>query len=115
MITRAIWLVPAAMLLGALAELPYGYYTLLRIVVCACCLVILYQAHMVLERTVSVWTVALGAMALLFNPLVRVHLTREIWAPIDVVCAAVLIAHMLIERDKTWRTESRSATRKRTN
>lgn len=107
MLPRSLWLVPAGLLIVAVAELPYAYYTLLRIVVCVCCLVILYQAHLVHERAVSFWTVVLGGMALLFNPLVRVHLTRETWAPIDVACAAILIAHMLIERDRKWKIESR--------
>ena len=102
MVPRAIWIVTAAMLLIALAELPYGYYTLLRIVVCLSCVAILYQAHIVQERVMSVWSVALLGMALLYNPLIRVHLSLEVWAPIDVACAAILIAHMLIERDRKW-------------
>ena len=103
---KALWLAPAVMLLIDFAEPPYGYYTLMLSVVRASCLAILYQAHMVQECDVSVWTVALAAMALLFNPLVRVHLTRETWAPIDVACAAILMAHMLIERDRRWQMQS---------
>lgn len=101
-VSRSLWLVPATMLLIALASLPYGYYTLLRIVVCVCCCVIVYQAH---ERTGTIWSgwsIALIFLAILFNPLIRVHLTREIWAPIDVLAAAILVAHMLIERDRKW-------------
>lgn len=105
--SRFLWLVPAALLLIALAKLPYGYYTLLRLVVCSSCVVILYQAHIVQERVMSIWSVALLGMALLFNPLIRVQLSREAWAPIDVACAAILIAHMLIERDRKWHITSR--------
>ena len=38
-----LWLVPAAMLFAALAPWPYGYYRLLRVVVCICCGVLAYQ------------------------------------------------------------------------
>jgi hypothetical protein len=38
----ALWLVPAAMLPLALFQLPYGYYTLLRLVVCISAAMIAY-------------------------------------------------------------------------
>lgn len=38
----ALWFVPAAMLLLALLQLPYGHYTLLRLVVCISAVMIAY-------------------------------------------------------------------------
>ena len=90
------------MLVIALAKFPYGYYALLRIVVALCCAIIVFQAHTVANRGLTVWSVVLIVMAILFNPIFPVHLTRDAWAVIDLASAAVLVAHMLIERDRKW-------------
>ena len=84
---RTAALAAAALLLLALADLPYGYYTFLRLVVCA---VAAFGAFRAAASKSEVWAVVLGGVALLFNPIIPVHLDRETWAPIDVVTAAVL-------------------------
>ena len=76
----ALWFLPAAMLVVALLQLPYGYYTLLRLVVCVSALIIAYQSW----SKYAAWSIAFGIVALLFNPLIIVALDRETWAPIDV-------------------------------
>jgi len=72
------------MLLGALAPWPYGYYQLLRFVVCGVSVYIAFMAYQ-WEKIWSVWLFAF--VALLFNPLIPIHLSRELWQPIDVICA----------------------------
>ena len=64
-------LTASAMLLLALAPLPYGYYTLLRLVVCG---VGAYGASLAYGLGKQGWVLILGLIALLFNPLVPVHL-----------------------------------------
>lgn len=105
MSTRLLWLVPAAMLVIALAPLPYGYYTLLRVVVCVCAGVIAYQSYQHSKGKISAWFVGLVGVALLFNPIIPVYLTREIWTPLDLAIAAFLVAHMWFERDGKNRSE----------
>jgi hypothetical protein len=79
-------LVSAAMLAGALGSWPYGYYTLLRWVVCAAAIVFAVYGF----NNRAQWaTWVFGFVALLFNPIVPVTLTRPIWAPIDLAVAAV--------------------------
>lgn len=85
----ALWLVPAGMLLVALLHLPYGYYTLLRLVVCLAAAIIAYQSW----PKHAPWSVAFAIVALLFNPLIIVALDRETWAPIDAAVAALFGAH----------------------
>ncbi len=81
-------LIAAAMLLGALAKWPYGYYQLLRFVVCG---VSVYTAFMAYGWQ-KIWAMWLfGFVALLFNPLIPIHLSRELWQPIDVICAILFI------------------------
>ena len=60
-------------MLGALAPRPYGYYTFLRWVVCMAALMVAFRAHDS-ERFGTVWT--FGLVALLFNPLISIHLIR---------------------------------------
>jgi predicted branched-subunit amino acid permease len=97
---RLVWIVPSVMLIVALAKLPYDYYTLLRLVVTICALVI--AAEIYRREAISIWLCVFAALALLFNPVFPVHLTRAIWAPIDIGCALIFLAHMYFERERKW-------------
>lgn len=77
----------------ALVELPYGYYMLLRLVVCAAAVVIAWKRFA--GNSSSVWGVIFAGVALLFNPILPVHFSRELWAVLDSVTAAVFIAYGL--------------------
>jgi hypothetical protein len=81
-------LIAAIMLLGALGQLPYGYYQLLRFITCCVSIYIAYTAYS-WQKEWAAWLV--GFVALLFNPLFPVHLTREIWQSIDITCAVLFI------------------------
>jgi hypothetical protein len=92
-------LIPAViatiMLLLALAPWPYGYYQLLRFVVCG---IAGYVAFMVYSWQ-KVWAVWLfGFIAVLFNPLIPIHLSREIWQPIDVICALLFVVVFTLKK-----------------
>lgn len=81
-------IVASVLLLGALGDWPYGYYQLLRFVVCG---VSMYVAFMAYKRQ-RVWATWLfGIMAILFNPLAPIHLSRELWQPIDFACAVLFV------------------------
>lgn len=85
---RTIWWAPAALLLLALAPLPYGYYQFLRLVVCVCAVLIAIQV-----KKTTVWFPIFLTVALLFNPIIPVYLTRDIWALIDIACALLFVFH----------------------
>jgi hypothetical protein len=93
----AIWLAPAALLVIAVIPLPYGYYTFLRITVCGVSAFLAYR-EVVAASGISIWAIFLGGIALLFNPLIPVHLTRYIWFFIDLACAVFLVGHFLARR-----------------
>lgn len=95
----ALWLVPAAMLLVALLPLPYGYYTLLRLVVCICAAVIAYLTF-VQEDRLGIWAPAFAFVAILFNPIVPVYLDRQTWIVIDLIVAGVFATHSFLLRKK---------------
>lgn len=87
--------VSALMLFAALADWPYGYYQLLRIVTCG---VVVYLAVLACQWHVTWVAWLLGFVAVLFNPVVPVHLSRDIWQPIDVICGFVLLLAALVVR-----------------
>ena len=81
-------LIGAIMLFGALGRWPYGYYQLLRFVVCG---VGAYVAYLAYNRQ-KIWAVWIfGFIAILFNPLIVIHLSRELWQTIDFICAVLFI------------------------
>ena|SRR5271155_6210391 len=99
-IPRWIWLIPVAVLLLATARLPYGYYTVLRIAVFvfAAVIAIAEWNEGVQGQVISI---AFGFVALLFNPLVPIHLKRATWFYIDIGIAVLIAAHLVFRRLRT--------------
>ena len=98
------------MLLGALFNWPYGYYQLLRFVVCGVSAYIAFNAYQWQKIGVG-WL--FGFVAFLFNPLIPIHLSREIWQVIDFICAILFIvsAFILKKPEKTPNSIQGSNTR----
>jgi len=88
-------LVASVLLIWSLARHPYGYYTLLRWVVCG---VAVYSAFISLSLEKMSWVWCLGIIALFFNPLVPIHLDKGTWAIIDVITAGIFIVSTFIIR-----------------
>ena len=84
------------MLLLALLPLPYGYFVLLRIVVC---LSALYFAWYSYEINKPAWMWGMGFIALVFNPIIPLHFGREIWVVIDII-GAIIFGIYLIKTSK---------------
>ncbi len=80
--------ITSTMLFLSVAPFPYGYYTLLRIVVTG---VFIWAAYICYERDEAVlpWIFSLGAI--LFNPLIKIHMPKEIWSIVDVAAGIFLI------------------------
>jgi tetratricopeptide (TPR) repeat protein len=83
------WLVAAGMLVSAAVEShPYSFYTLLRWI---CCPIFAYSAFAAHERNRMPWVWVFGVLALLYNPLFRVHLDRSTWVGVNWATAAVIV------------------------
>lgn len=67
--------------------LPFYFYTVLRFAVCVSAI---HLALWAWRRDTRVWTLIMSGIAVLFNPVVPIHLTRIVWRALDVVTAAVL-------------------------
>lgn len=87
--------VVAGMLVWALAQHPYGYYQLLRVVTTAVCVFGIYCA---VSWKKAGWPWVFGILAVLFNPLVPIRLPRVTWNVIDIAVALFLIVSILLFR-----------------
>jgi len=102
-------IVAAVLLFAALARWPYDYYRVLRWVTCAAAAFVAWQGY----ALNAWWAVGLFAfIALLFNPFLPVHLTRETWQIIDLAAAAAFVAALAalskpIRKGQTGKGEER--------
>lgn len=85
-----LFLIPIALLLIGLADLPSGYYVLLRIVVCLICCLSCFWSYKTDEK-IGIATIVFALLAILFNPLIPIYLyEKDAWAIIDVSTAILL-------------------------
>lgn len=98
---KRIWLpqtLVSGMLLWALnPDNPYGYYILLRLV---CCAVFAYLAFQAFEIEKKEWVWILGTMAGIYNPIFRIHLTREIWSVVNVITIGMAVVSIFVIKKK---------------
>jgi len=78
----------------------YGYYIVLRLV---CCAVFAYLAFQAYGQNQHGWAWVLGIMAEIYNTIIRVHLTREIWSVINVVTIGIAVASIFAIKFKDER------------
>jgi len=99
---RRIWvpqLIATLMLLWALnPDNPYGYFILLRWV---CCGVFAYLAVNAFGQDQQGWVWVLGITAAIYNPIIRVHLTRDVWSVVNVVTIGIAVASVLAMKFKS--------------
>ncbi len=89
-----IKLILAALLLLCLFDMPYGYYQFVRLAALAVFSFIAYNSYKQGRQTEAI----IGAsLALLFQPFVKIVLTRLVWNIADVAAAALLIISAVIE------------------
>ncbi len=87
---KILLLVSALMLcLAVIPVWPYGYYVFLRFMVCGSLAYAVYRLkdNPAFNRHV----IALVVLAVLFNPVIPVHLDRMLWVWIDLACAVYLL------------------------
>ena len=99
MFTERPPLVISALIAGAnvlaIADLPYGYYQFLRIVVTAYAL---WMAFVLGSKDSSVWPWIFGLMAILYNPVFKVAMSRETHGIINLIAAACIIAELFFHK-----------------
>ena len=94
---KKILLILSLLLLLCLAPMPYGYYQLVRFVAMVAFGVMAYKYY---EEKKNELAITFGALALLFQPFVKVALGRMTWNVVDVVVAIGLIVLYYKERNQ---------------
>ena len=92
-------IIAAILLLVAVLPLPYGYYTFLRISVTVCALLIAWLVYKE-KGEPTVWVLVFGLVAILFNPLIPIHLSRGIWFYLDIGIAAIFTVWWILSTRK---------------
>lgn len=92
-----IWLIPCIMILIALVDMPYGYYKLLRFIVCGFCIFLTVQEAKVENQNKWVWII--GATALLYNPFIPIHLDRDTWQFVNLITIIGFFVHWKFRRN----------------
>ncbi len=73
--------------------LPYGYFQLLRWIVCGVAVFIVYKAYTYKNAGVAI---IFCIVAVLFNPIRTVYFEKNVWQWIDSICAAVFITSIFV-------------------
>ena len=95
---RNVKIALAVLLFGCLLDMPYGYYQLVRFLGLVGFGILAYQA---VQENKQMEMVVYGALALLFQPFIKIALGRELWNVVDVVVGIGL----LISAFKTKKNE----------
>ncbi|MCB0751499.1 MAG: hypothetical protein KDC52_08505 [Ignavibacteriae bacterium] len=98
--TATIKIILSILLLLCLLDMPYGYYQLVRFVGLIGFALLGYQAYQQGKQTEMIIYIGL---ALLFQPLFKIALGREIWNIVDVIIGIGLILSIWISPKKAQR------------
>lgn len=94
-ITNQNWfiLLAGALLLLAIPSglWPYFYYQILRWVIT---IVALYSAYSSYKTKNTKWTIIMGAVAVLFNPIAPIYFDKNTWQILDLVTAGVFFVSL---------------------
>ena len=91
---RALSALAALLLFLAVAQLPIGYYTFLRIAVTIVAVMLLVDRWRYSRW--SVWVILFGGIAILFNPFLPIYLySKSIWIPIDLGVGLIFLVNAI--------------------
>lgn len=81
-----------------LADMPYGYFVFVRFAAMIGFGILAFQSS---ESENKSLMIIYGALALLFQPLFKIALGRELWNIVDVIVGVGLIISLFINKQKT--------------
>ncbi len=95
---KAIKIILAILFFICLADLPYGFYQFVRFTALVGFSILAYQASYKENKTEMIIYICL---AVLFQPLIKISLGREIWNVVDVIVGLALLVSILIKPKST--------------
>ena len=90
-----IKIILAVLFFVCLMEMPYGYYQLVRFTALVGFAILAYKAN---EQGQKIEAIIYVCLAILFQPLIKIALGREIWNIVDVVVGIFLIGSIFFKR-----------------
>jgi len=76
-------------------------------VVCLAAIVIAADSHN--KPNAGAWPLAFIALAIIFNPIIPLHLGRTVWLPVDIAAAMIFVGHLWWIRQQALRAKQASA------
>ena len=95
---KAVKIILAILFFTCLTDLPYGYYQIVRFAALVGFALLAFQAS---ERKSKTETIIFIFLAILFQPLIKISLGREVWNVVDVVVGIGLLVSILIKPKAT--------------
>ena len=89
-----VLIIPGVLLIIApIISFPYGFYTFLRLVVTISAVIVVVNS---LKNKVGINNISIifGLIAILYNPLIPIHLSREIWMPINFITSGIYFFYL---------------------
>jgi len=94
-VSNLIKIILSVLFFTCLFDMPYGYYQLVRFVALIGFAILAYSANEQGQKTEALVYVCL---AILFQPLIKIALGRELWNVVDVIVGIGLIASIFIKQ-----------------
>lgn len=91
---RLVKIVLAILFFICLADMPYSYYQFVRFAALIGFAILAYQAH---AQGRQADMIIYGGLALLFQPILKVALGREIWNLVDVIVGIGLLISIFMK------------------
>ena len=91
---KKLCLICAGFLFLGIAELPIGFYTLLRIVVTIGAVAVVVMEY---EEGFKFWVISFGLITIIFNPIIPIYLhDKSAWMSIDIICGILFTIKALL-------------------
>jgi len=93
-------LVLAILLFLCLVDMPYGFYQFVRFSAMIGFGILAYQAR---EQGKQVDMIVFGSLALLFQPLIKIALGRDMWNLVDIIVGVYLLFSVINNKKKIFK------------
>lgn len=97
MVSRIIKIMLSLLFFICLAQMPFGYYQLVRFAALVGFAILAYYAN---ESGNKIEVIILIALAILFQPFFKIALGRNLWNIIDVIVGIALLASLVLPLQK---------------
>lgn len=101
-ITIGMKIVLATLFFLCLLNMPYGYYQLVRFTALIGFAILAYQAN---QQGQKIEAIIYVCLVILFQPLIKIALGRQIWNAVDVIVGLGLIVSLFLTKNKKPNTQ----------